>query len=161
MDQFVYSLNGTVVVYGYDHFDGLAPSQRNDAVLLPKRITTSQSELDEMLENSFCTIPRITFDDLRTNFNDPEFDIADDEDKDDSLALASLPTDYYAKSDETIDDMTEKLSVPSERNGSTASGAYQRIHDGDNGASGHACQRYTLINMLLCFVFYNYRTQLM
>lgn len=161
MDQFVYSLNGTVVVYGYDNFDGLVPKERNDAVLLPKRIAANESDLDDSAENSFCTVPHITFDDLRTNFKDPEFDIVDGDADADGNSLrnvvSTLSPDYYAKSS----DATQELSFSQQRNDSIANDAFTHFYSADNCAPTHTSRQQPCIaiNILLYFLLYNYRTR--
>lgn len=162
MDRFAYSLNGTVVVYGFDNFDGLMSADRDEAVLLPKRIASRESELDDSLENSFCTMPRITFEDLRNSFNDSEFDIADTEsDADDDFLrndLSLLSPDYYAnsKADDEAHDVIKELSIPQQqRNCSIPNDAFILIYTGNNCASTHFSQPCLAINILSYFLFYN------
>lgn len=161
MDRFVYSLNGTVVIYGYDNFDGLTPSERNDAVLLPKRVASNESELDDLLANSFCTMPDITFDEMRDSFNDAEFDIVDDAD-DDFLGneLSLLSPDYYAKSDDKAHDVIKDLDSLQQPNCSIPDEAFIRFYMGKNCASTQTSQHrldiiifYSIILSIVVVVF--------
>lgn len=137
MDRFVYSLNGTLVVYGYENFDKLTPIERNDAILLPKRqSSSSDSELDTLLESSFCTMSHITFDDLRNNFNDPEYDVVDDDDDVDSNFLGNNsnnnePPATHAnhKNDKTHNVIAaEEMKIPRNENCSISTDAIIRYY---------------------------------
>lgn len=157
MDRFVYSLNGTVVVYGYDNFDGLTPSERNDAVLLPRRVASNESELDDLFAYSFCTTPNITFDEMRDSFNDVEFDNIDDA-YDDFLEndLSLLSSDYYAKSDDKSHDVIKDLDYQQQPNCSMPNEAFIRFYMAKNDASTQASQHRLAISIYCIFLFHNF-----
>lgn len=153
----MYSLNGTLVVYGYEHFDGLTPPEKYDALLLPKRNASNESELNELLENSFCTMSRITFDDLRNYNNNTEYDIVGDDDEYYAVLGNDLliSPDYYVESDNEYDATNSNfndLTIPVQ-NCSIPNDALIRFYIRNKCTSTHVDQLCVAIN-IVCIVFY-------